>query len=70
MPKHQDVTVDTRVHVPSISVFRIANQLEVLLGNIDDPQRNLQLGCGPLGLLEAEKGSLKTDGQDFNPLIL
>ena len=68
--QHQDVTIDTGIHVSSVSVSRISNQLEMFLGDIDDPQWNLQLGRRPLGLQEIEKRSLKTDGQDLNPLVL
>jgi len=68
--QHQDVTIDTGIHVSSVSVSRISNQLEMFLGDIDDPQWNFQLGRRPLGLHEIEKRGLKTDGQDLNPLVL
>jgi len=68
--QHQDVTIDTGVHIPSIPVSRILNQLEVFLGNIDDPKGNFQPDRRPLGLLKTEKRGFKTDGQDLNPLIL
>jgi hypothetical protein len=64
------VAVDTGVHIPSVSVPRISHQLQVLLGNIHDPQGNPQLGRRPLGFLGIEKRGLKGDCQEFNPLVL
>jgi hypothetical protein len=69
-PQHQDVTVDTGVHVPPISMPWVLNQLEMLLGNIHRPQGHIQLGSRPFGPLRIEKRGLKGDNQDLNPLVL
>jgi hypothetical protein len=68
--QHQDVTINTGIHVFSVSVSRISNQLEMFLGDIDDPQWNLQLSRRPLSLQEIKKRRSKTDGYDLNPLVL
>ena len=68
--EHQRVAVDAGVHVLPVAVPGRAEHLQVFLRDVENGEGQADPFGGRPGLCGAEKGGLKGDPQDLDPLLL
>ncbi len=67
--KHQRVAVDAGIHVLPVAVTGRTEHLQVFFRDVEHDERKADPLCGHARLCGAEKGGLKGDPQNLDPLF-